>query len=77
MILILAGNKEEFDGFLKKHTPKNIFRYVSDEADYAEHKNCDLVLVGNYPDNPLWKKMNRRKELKEYCYSYGINILKG
>ena len=75
MILILAGNKDEFDEFLEKHTPKNIFRYIRDEADYMQHKNCDLVLVGSYRDNPLWKKINRRKKLREYCYLYGIDIL--
>ena len=75
MILVLAGNKEEFNEFLEKHSPKNIFHYVSDEADYEGHRNCDLVLVGSYENNPLWKKMNKRKKLREYCYTYGIDIL--
>jgi len=46
MILILAGNKDEFDEFLEKHTPKNIFRYIRDEADYMQHKNAIWFLSG-------------------------------
>ena len=74
MILVLAGNKEEFDKFLENHYPKNIFRFISDEADYVGHKNCDLVLVGSYENNPLWKDMYKRKRLNEYCQSHGIDI---
>ena len=75
MILVLAGNKEEFDKFLENHYPKDIFRFISDEADYAGHKNCDLLIVGSYRDNPLWKKATERKKLKAYCDTYGIDIL--
>ena len=75
MILTLAGNKEEFDKFLENHEPKNIFRYVSKEADYEGHKQCDMILVGSYENNPLWKEADLRKKMKEYCSSHGVDIV--
>ena len=75
MILVLAGNKEEFDKFLERHEPKNIFLYVSEEEDYAKHKNCDLVLVGSYKNNPLWKDANKKEKFNAYYHSHGIDIV--
>ena len=74
MILVLAGNKKEFNKFLEKHIPKNIFRFISDEADYARHKKCDLLRVGSYEDNPLWKDTDKRERLNKYCRSNEIDI---
>jgi len=74
MILILAGNEKEFNKFLEKHEPKNIFRFISNASDYAGHKKCDLLLVGSYEDNPLWKDMNKRERLNKYCLAHGIDI---
>ena len=74
MMLVLAGNKKEFNKFLENHEPKNIFRFISDEADYAGHKKCDLLRVGSYEDNPLWKDMDKRERLNEYCRSNEIDI---
>ena len=73
MILVLAGNKEEFNKFLENHEPKNTFRFISDEADYVGHKKCDLLRVGSYEDNPLWKDMDKRKRLDKYCRSHRID----
>ena len=75
MILILAGNKSEFDKFLERHEPRIIFRYISDEADYEGYKNCDLVLVGSYENNPLWKEKNKREKFNAYCHSHSIDIV--
>ncbi len=74
MILVLAGNKKEFNKFLEKHEPNNIFRFISDEADYAGHKKCDLLRVGSYEDNPLWKDTDKRERLNKYCRSNEIDI---
>jgi hypothetical protein len=74
MILVLAGNKKEFNKFLENHEPKNIFRFISDEADYAGHKKCDLLRVGSYEDNPLWKDTDKRERLNKYCRSNEIDI---
>ena len=74
MMLVLAGNKKEFNKFLENHEPKNIFRFISDEADYAGHKKCDLLRIGSYEDNPLWKDMDKRKMLNKYCRSNEIDI---
>ncbi|MBU2101718.1 MAG: hypothetical protein ABIG46_04270 [Candidatus Omnitrophota bacterium] len=74
MILVLSGNKKEFEKFLENHEPKNIFRYISKEADYDGHANCDLVRVGSYENNPLWKDIDKRKGLNKYCRSHGIDI---
>jgi len=48
MILVLAGNKKEFNKFLENHKPKNIFRFISNDSDYAGHKKCGLLRVGSY-----------------------------
>ena len=74
MMLVLAGNKKEFNKFLEKHIPKNIFRFISDEADYAGHKKCDLLRIGSYEDNPLWKDADKRERLNKYCRSNEIDI---
>ena len=74
MMLVLAGNKKEFNKFLENHEPKNIFRFISDEADYAGHKKCDLLRVGSYEDNPLWKDTYKRERLNKYCRSNEIDI---
>ena len=74
MMLVLAGNKKEFNKFLENHEPKNIFRFISDEADYAGHKKCDLLRVGSYEDNPLWKDTDKRERLNKYCRSNEIDI---
>ena len=74
MMLVLAGNKKEFNKFLENHEPKNIFHFISDEADYAGHKKCDLLRIGSYEDNPLWKDMDKRKMLNKYCCSNEIDI---
>jgi len=73
-MLVLAGNKKEFNKFLENHEPKNIFRFISDEADYAGHKKCDLLRVGSYEDNPLWKDTDKRERLNKYCRSNEIDI---
>ena len=74
MMLVLAGNKKEFNKFLENHEPKNIFRFISTDSDYAGHKKCDLLRVGSYEDNPLWKDMDKRERLNEYCRSNEIDI---
>jgi len=74
MILVLAGNKGEFEKFLENHEPKNIFRFINDEADYEGCKDCDVVLAGSYEDNPLWKDMYNRERLEKYCRSNEIDI---
>ena len=74
MMLVLAGNKKEFNKFLENHEPKNIFRFISDDSDYAGHKKCDLLRIGSYEDNPLWKDMDKRKMLNKYCCSNEIDI---
>ena len=74
MMLVLAGNKKEFNKFLENHEPKNIFRFISNDSDYAGHKKCDLLRVGSYEDNPLWKDMDKRKMLNKYCCSNEIDI---
>ena len=74
MMLVLAGNKKEFNKFLENHEPKNIFRFISNDSDYAGHKKCDLLRVGSYEDNPLWKDMDKRKMLNKYCRSNEIDI---
>ncbi|PIR17537.1 MAG: hypothetical protein COV46_03850, partial [Deltaproteobacteria bacterium CG11_big_fil_rev_8_21_14_0_20_49_13] len=43
MILVLAGNKDEFEKFLENREPKNIFRFITNDSDYAGHKKCDLL----------------------------------
>ena len=75
MILVLAGNKGEFNEFLKRHTPKSIFRFVTGEDDYEGQKNCDLVLVGSYEDNPLWRKVELRGKMHDYCREHAIDII--
>ena len=75
MILVLAGNKGEFNEFLEKHTPKGIFRFVTNEADYEGQKDCDLVLVGSYKDNPLWSKVELRDKMLDYCREHAIDII--
>jgi len=74
MILVLAGNKSEFEKFLENHEPKNIFRFIVNDSDYAGHKKCDLVRIGSYEDNPLWKDMDNRGRLEKYCRSNEIDI---
>ena len=74
MMLVLAGNKKEFNKFLENHEPKNIFRFISNDSDYAGHKKCDLLRIGSYEDNPLWKDMDKRKMLNKYCCSNEIDI---
>ena len=58
MILVLASNKDEFEKFLENHEPRNIFRFITNDSDYAGYKKCDLVRIGSYEDNPLWKDMD-------------------
>jgi len=43
MILVLAGNKDEFEKFLENREPKDIFRFITNDSDYAGHKKCDLL----------------------------------
>ena len=74
MILVLAGNKKEFNKFLENHEPKNIFRFISNELDYAGHRKCDLLRIGFYEDNPLWKDTVNRERLDKYCRSNDIDI---
>ena len=74
MILVLAGNKDEFEKFLESHEPKNIFRFITNDSDYAGHEKCDLLRVGSYEDNPLWKDTNNRERLDKYCRSNEIDI---
>ena len=74
MMLVLAGNKKEFKKFLEKHIPKNIFRFISNDSDYAGHKKCDLLRIGSYEDNPLWKDTDKRERLNKYCRSNEIDI---
>ena len=45
MILVLAGNKDEFEKFLENHEPKNIFLFISNDSDYEGHKKCDLLRI--------------------------------
>lgn len=75
MILVLAGNKKEFNEFLENHEPKNIFRFINDEADYEGCKDCDVVLAGSYENNPLWMEINKRTKLEKYCHLNGMNII--
>ena len=75
MILVLAGNKEEFNKFLEKHEPRNIFRLISTEADYEGCKDCDVVLAGSYENNPLWMEIDKRTKLQKHCHSNGMNII--
>lgn len=75
MILVLAGNKDEFEKFLENHEPKNIFRFINAEADYEGCKDCDVVLAGSYKNNPLWKEIDKRTKLQKYCRSNGMNII--
>lgn len=74
MILVLAGDKAEFEKFLENHEPKNIFRFITNDLDYAGHKKCDLVRIGSFEDNPLWKDMDNRERLEKYCRSNEIDI---
>ena len=74
MILVLAGNKDEFEKFLENHEPKNIFRFISNASDYEGHKKCDLLRIGSYENNPLWKDVDKRKRLNEYCQSHEVDI---
>ena len=74
MILVLAGNIDEFEKFLENHEPKNIFRFITKDSDYAGHKKCDLLRIGSYEDNPLWKDVNNRERLDKYCRSNEIDI---
>ena len=74
MILVLAGNKDEFEKFLENHEPKNIFRFITNDSDYAWHKKCDLLRIGSYEDNPLWKDTDTREALNKYCRSNEIDI---
>lgn len=75
MILVLAGNKNEFEKFLENHEPRNIFRFINDEADYKGCKDCDVVLAGSYENNPLWMEKYKRIKLQKYCHSNGMNII--
>jgi hypothetical protein len=75
VILVLAGNKNEFERFLENHEPRNIFRFINDEADYEGCKDCDVVLAGSYENNPLWMEMDKRIKLQKYCHSSGMNII--
>ena len=74
MILVLAGNKDEFEKFLENHEPKNIFLFISNDSDYEGYKKCDLLRIGSYENNPLWKDVDKRKRLSEYCQSHGVDI---
>ncbi len=74
MMLVLAGNKKEFNKFLENHEPKNIFIFISNDSDYAGHKKCDLLRIGSYEDNPLWKDTDNRERLDKYCRSNKIDI---
>ena len=74
MMLVLAGTKKEFNKFLENHEPKNIFRFISDDLDYVGHKKCDLLRIGSYEDNPLWKDTDKRERLNKYCRSNEIDI---
>lgn len=74
MILVLAGNKKEFEKFLENHEPRNIFRFITKDSDYAGHKKCDLLRIGYYEDNPLWKDTVNRERLDKYCRSNDIDI---
>ena len=73
-MLVLAGNKKEFNKFLENHEPKNIFRFISNDSDFAGHKKCDLLRIGSYEDNPLWKDTDKRERLNKYCRSNEIDI---
>lgn len=74
MMLVLAGNKKEFNKFLENHEPKNIFCFISNDSDYVGHKKCDLLRIGSYEDNPLWKDTDKRERLNKYCRSNEIDI---
>jgi len=74
MILVLAGNKGEFEKFLENHEPKSIFRFITIDSDYTGHKKCDLLRIGSYEDNPLWKDMDNRERLEKYCRSNEVDI---
>ena len=74
MILVLAGNKKEFEKFLENHEPRNIFRFITKDSDYAGHKKCDLLRIGSYEDNPLWIDTVNRERLDKYCRSNDIDI---